>query len=237
MSPSDSLGRIASDIVGCERCPRLRHYCEEVARTRRAAFRDQVYWGRPVPGFGDPEAWLLIVGLAPAAHGGNRTGRVFTGDKSGDWLYAELHRQGLASRPDSVSRDDGMTLRGVYVTAALRCAPPGNRPLPAEAERCREYLVRELRALGGARVRLALGRIGFDAFLRARRVLDLPPPAEKPIFGHGLFYPLPEGGYLLGSYHPSQQNTSTGVLTPSMWREVFDQAARLGSRGARSDRV
>lgn len=226
----DTPERIATDVVACERCPRLRTYCQEVARTRRAAFRDQVYWGRPVPGFGDPKAWLLVVGLAPAAHGGNRTGRVFTGDKSGDWLYGELHRQGLASQAESVSRDDGMTLRGAYVTAALRCAPPGNKPLPVEAERCREYLIREIRALTGVRVRLALGRIGFDAFLRARRALNLPEPNPKPVFGHGVYSPLPEGGWLLASYHPSQQNTSTGVLTPAMWREVFDTAGRLRDR-------
>ena len=230
MSPSDSPARIASDVVACERCPRLRRYCEEVARTRRAAFRDQVYWGRPVPGFGDPEAWLLVVGLAPAAHGGNRTGRIFTGDKSGEWLYGELYRQGLASRPDSVSRDDGMKLRGVYVTAALRCAPPGNRPLPIEAERCREYLIRELRALRQVRVRLALGRIAVDAYLRARSAQGSTALRPKPSFGHGLYHPLPEGGWLLCSYHPSQQNTSTGVLTPAMWRQAFDTASLLRDR-------
>jgi len=235
MSPRDALGdtldRVAADVVACERCPRLRKYCEEVARTRRAAFRDQVYWGRPVPGFGDPQAWLLVVGLAPAAHGGNRTGRVFTGDKSGEWLYGELFRQGLASQAESVSRDDGMRLRGAYVTAALRCAPPGNRPLPVEAERCREYLVREMRALRHVRVRLVLGRIGFEAFLRARRALELEDlEPKKPAFGHGVAHPLPEGGWLLCSYHPSQQNTSTGVLTRAMWHEVFDTAARLRDR-------
>jgi uracil-DNA glycosylase len=234
MNPSkpslDSLAQIGADVVACERCPRLRRYCEEVARVRRAAFRDQVYWGRPVPGFGDPKAWLLIVGLAPAAHGGNRTGRVFTGDKSGDWLYGELHRQGLANHPDSISRDDGMALRGVYITAALRCAPPGNRPEPIEADRCREYLIREMRALTSVRVRLVLGRIGFDAFLRARRGLGLQDLKPKPAFGHGVDHALPEGGRLLCSYHPSQQNTSTGVLTPAMWREAFDTAARLRDR-------
>ncbi|HEU4764691.1 MAG TPA: uracil-DNA glycosylase [Candidatus Eisenbacteria bacterium] len=235
MSPrdasADTLARIAADVVGCERCPRLRRYCEEVARTRRAAFRDQVYWGRPVPGFGDPLAWLLVIGLAPAAHGGNRTGRVFTGDKSGEWLYGELFRQGLASQAESVSRDDGMRLRGAYVTAALRCAPPGNRPLPVEAERCREYLVREMRALRNVRVRLVLGRIGFEAFLRARRALELDElTPKKPAFGHGVAHPLPEGGWLLCSYHPSQQNTSTGVLTRAMWQEVFDTASRLRDR-------
>jgi uracil-DNA glycosylase family 4 len=223
----DSLVRIAADVVACERCPRLRAYCEEVARTKRAAFRDQEYWGRPVPGFGDPDAWLLIVGLAPAAHGGNRTGRVFTGDKSGEWLFREIYRQGLSNQPQSVSRDDGLQLHGVYITAAVRCAPPGNKPLPIEEERCREYLVREMRVLRGVRVRLALGRIGFEASLKARRALGHPDLKPKPVFGHGVYHPLPEGGWLLCTYHPSQQNTSTGVLTPEMWQTVFDTAVRL----------
>jgi uracil-DNA glycosylase len=223
----DSLARIAADVVACERCPRLRAYCEEVARSKRAAFRDQAYWGKPVPGFGDPDAWLLIVGLAPAAHGGNRTGRVFTGDKSGEWLFRELHRQGLSNQPQSVSRDDGLKLHGVYITAAVRCAPPGNKPLPIEEERCREYLIREMRALRRVRVRLALGRIGFEAFWKARRGLGLPDVKPKPAFGHGVSHAMPEGGWLLCTYHPSQQNTSTGVLTQQMWSAVFDTAVRL----------
>jgi uracil-DNA glycosylase len=223
----DSLARIAADVVACERCPRLRAYCEEVARSKRAAFRDQAYWGKPVPGFGDPDAWLLIVGLAPAAQGGNRTGRVFTGDKSGEWLFRELHRQGLSNQPQSVSRDDGLKLHGVYITAAVRCAPPGNKPLPIEEERCREYLIREMRALRRVRVRLALGRIGFEAFWKARRGLGLPDVKPKPAFGHGVSHPIPEGGWLLCTYHPSQQNTSTGVLTQQMWSAVFDTAVRL----------
>jgi uracil-DNA glycosylase len=223
----DSLARIAADVVACERCPRLRAYCEEVARSKRAAFRDQAYWGKPVPGFGDPDAWLLIVGLAPAAHGGNRTGRVFTGDKSGEWLFRELHRQGLSNQPQSVSRDDGLKLHGVYITAAVRCAPPGNKPLPIEEERCREYLIREMRALRRVRVRLALGRIGFEAFWKARRGLGLPDVKPKPAFGHGVSHAIPEGGWLLCTYHPSQQNTSTGVLTQQMWSAVFDTAVRL----------
>ncbi len=226
-SVRDSLPRIAADVVACRRCPRLRAYCEEVARTKRAAFRDQAYWGKPVPGFGDPDAWLLIVGLAPAAHGGNRTGRVFTGDKSGEWLFRELHRQGLSNQPQSVSRDDGLKLHGVYITAAVRCAPPGNKPLPIEEERCREYLIREMRVLRCVRVRLALGRIGFEAFLKARRGLGLPDVKPKPAFGHGVYQPIPEGGWLLCTYHPSQQNTSTGVLTQEMWSTVFDTAVRL----------
>jgi uracil-DNA glycosylase len=153
---------------------------------------------------------------------------MFTGDRSGEWLYAELHRQGLASRPDASRADDGLTLRGVYITAAGRCAPPGNKPEGGELDRCREYLVRELRALTGLRVRLALGSVGFDALLKSRRALGLAPIAPKPRFAHGASYPLPEGGFLLASFHPSQQNTSTGKLTPAMWRAVFDRALSLG---------
>lgn len=224
------LQAIAREIVACERCPRLRAHCARVAREKRAAFREEEYWGRPVPGFGDPEAWLVLIGLAPGAHGANRTGRMFTGDRSGEWLYGELHRQGWASAPVSVGREDGLELTGVYITAAARCAPPGNRPTPEELKRCRPYLVRELAALSTARVRLALGRVGFEAFLAARRDLELPALAPKPLFGHAAAHPLPEGGFLLCSYHPSQQNTSTGVLTRAMWRAVFDRARALGSR-------
>jgi uracil-DNA glycosylase family 4 len=223
-----ALRRIRADVIACERCPRLREHCREVARARRAAYREETYWGKPVPGFGDPDAWLLIVGLAPGAHGSNRTGRMFTGDRSGDWLYGELYRQGLASRPDSRRADDGLRLDGVFITAAARCAPPGNQPLPGELRRCREYLVREMRALARVRVRLALGRVGFEAILRARRGLELPDVAPRPVFSHGAAFPLPEGGWLLASYHPSQQNTSTGLLTAAMWRGVFARAKRLG---------
>ncbi len=221
---------IARDVVACERCPRLRTYCAEVARVKRAAYKDEVYWGRPVPGFGDPAAWLILIGLAPGAHGSNRTGRMFTGDRSGEWLFGELHRQGLASRPDSLRADDGLTLDGVFITAAGRCAPPGNRPEPAELDRCREYLARELEALTGARVLLALGKIGFDAVLKARRELGRAELESRPAFSHGARFALPEGGWLLASYHPSQQNTSTGKLTAAMWRGVFDAARRLRDR-------
>lgn len=214
-------------MIACERCPRLRAYCAEVARVRRAAYRGEVYWGKPVPGFGDPDAWLMIVGLAPGAHGSNRTGRMFTGDRSGEWLYGELFRQGLASRPDSLSLDDGLTLDGVFITAAGRCAPPGNRPEPVELDRCREYLAREMRALAGIRVRLALGKIGFDAIVKARREIGLPELMPRPVFAHGALVPLLEGGWLLASYHPSQQNTSTGKLTAAMWRGIFETAKRL----------
>ena len=225
-----SLRAIAADVVACERCPRLRAYCAAVAREKRAAYRDETYWGKPVPGFGDPKAWLVIVGLAPGAHGSNRTGRMFTGDRSGEWLYGELYRQGLASRSDSLRADDGMTLDGAFITAAGRCAPPGNRPEPAELDRCREYLVRELEALAEARVLLALGKIGFDAVLKARRERGLEEFRPRPSFAHGAFVRLPEGGWLLASYHPSQQNTSTGKLTAAMWRGIFETARRLRDR-------
>jgi uracil-DNA glycosylase family 4 len=224
------LRAIAADVIACARCPRLRAHCRRVALEKRAAYRLETYWGKPVPGFGDADAWLVLIGLAPGAHGANRTGRMFTGDRSGEWLYGELHRQGWASVPESRRRDDGLVLRGVYITAAARCAPPGNRPAPAELARCRPYLARELLALARVRVRLALGRVGFEAFLRARRDLALPPIAPAPAFGHGAAYGLPEGGFLLCSYHPSQQNTSTGVLTRAMWRAVFDRARRLGEK-------
>lgn len=225
-----TLRAVASEIVACARCPRLRRHCLEIARTRRAAYREEVYWSLPVPGFGDPRAWLVLIGLAPGAHGANRTGRMFTGDRSGEWLYGELHRQGLATRAVSERAGDGLRLRGVYITAAGRCAPPGNKPLPEELDRCRPFLVRELAALDRVRVRLALGRIGHDAFLAARRASGLPELRPKPRFGHGAAHALPEGGWLLDSYHPSQQNTSTGVLTPAMWRSVFETARRLGNR-------
>jgi uracil-DNA glycosylase family 4 len=231
MRTGKELRIIARDVVACERCPRLRAYGADVARTKRRAYRGEEYWGRPVPGFGDPEAWLLIIGLAPGAHGSNRTGRMFTGDRSGVWLYGELHRQGLASAALSAHRDDGLALRGVYITAAARCAPPDNKPTLEEMDHCREYLVREMAALGRVRVRLLLGRVAFDAFLKARRELELPEIEPRPRFGHGASAPLPEGGHLLASYHPSQQNTSTGTLTEAMWRRVFDKARALAGRG------
>jgi uracil-DNA glycosylase family 4 len=229
--PSE-IDLVARDVVACERCPRLRAYCAGVAREKRAAYRDEEYWGKPVPGFGDPRAWLLIVGLAPGAHGSNRTGRMFTGDRSGDWLYGELFHQGLANKPDARWRDDGLALSGVFITAAGRCAPPGNKPEPAELDRCREYLVREMSALSGVKVRLALGKIGFDAILRARRAMALAEVSPKPAFAHGVRVALPEGGWLLGSYHPSQQNTSTGLLTLAMWRRIFVTAKRLRGQDA-----
>lgn len=225
-----TLRATARDVVTCERCPRLRAHCLEVAATRRAAYRDETYWGRPVPGFGDPDAWLVLIGLAPGAHGANRTGRMFTGDRSGEWLYGELHRQGLSDRAKSERAGDGLRLRGVYITAAARCAPPDNKPTRDEIARCRAFLVRELVALTSVRVRLALGKIGHDAFLAARREAGHADLRPKPAFAHGATHPLPEGGWLLDTYHPSQQNTSTRRLTPAMWRGVFLQAKALRDR-------
>jgi uracil-DNA glycosylase family 4 len=225
-----ALREIAREIVACDLCPRLRDHCREVAATRRAAYRLETYWGLPVPGFGDPDAWLLLVGLAPGAHGSNRTGRMFTGDRSGEWLYGELHRQGFADRATSERAGDGLALRGVYIAAAGRCAPPGNKPTPEELRRCRPFLVREIAALRSLRVRLALGKIGFDALLAARRDAGLRDLKPRPVFGHGASVALPEGGWLLATYHPSQQNTSTRLLTPAMWRDVFVKAKALRDR-------
>lgn len=196
---------------------------------KRAAYRDWTYWGRPLPGFGDPRARLLIVGLAPAAHGGNRTGRMFTGDRSGDWLFRALHRAGFASQPTSVARDDGLALTDCYVTAAVRCAPPGNRPVPGEFARCRPYLVRELALLPRLRAVVALGGSAMDAFLRAWSDLGHALPRPKPAFRHGATVELPPVTLLL-SYHPSQRNTSTGRLTEAMFDEVFRDARSVLSR-------
>jgi uracil-DNA glycosylase family 4 len=218
-------------VVACELCPRLRAHCLAVAKERRRAFRDQVYWGRPVPGFGDPEARLVIVGLAPAAHGGNRTGRMFTGDSSGDWLYGALHRHGFANQPHSVSRDDGLALTGCYVTASARCAPPDNRPTREELARCRSYLESELARLRRARVVLVLGRVAHETWLRASGWWDRIPARERPVFAHGAEARLPDGTILLSSYHPSRQNTQTGRLTRAMWDEVFRRARRRVEAG------
>jgi uracil-DNA glycosylase family 4 len=216
------IARRGRSVVRCRRCPELRAYCAEVGRTKRRAYRDWTYWAKPVPGFGDPAARLIIVGLAPAAHGANRTGRMFTGDRSGDFLYAALHRAGLASQAASVSRDDGLTLRGVYITAALRCAPPGNRPTREQLEHCRPHLVDEL-TLMRPRVLLCLGSIAWNAALEAWRVVAGSIPRPRPRFGHGAECSL-DGVVLLGSYHVSQQNTFTGRLTPSMLDEVLARA-------------
>jgi uracil-DNA glycosylase len=204
---SASLDRLAGEVAGCRRCPRLVAWREQVATEKRAAFRDQEYWGRPVPGFGDPAAGLLVLGLAPAAHGGNRTGRIFTGDRSGDWLFGSLHRTGFANQPFSVSRDDGLALTGCYVTAPVKCAPPDNKPLPSERDTCAPWLTAEL-ALLDVRVVVALGAFAWDQAT------------------------LPGGRVLLGSYHVSQQNTSTRRLTADMLDAVFWRARALLTPGA-----
>jgi uracil-DNA glycosylase family 4 len=229
-----SLTALERAIVGCEQCPRLIRHCRAIARKRKRAFANQEYWGRPVPGFGDPAARLLVVGLAPAAHGGNRTGRVFTGDSSGDWLYAALHRVGLASQPDSIGRGDGMRLTGCWISAAARCAPPQNRPTPVELESCRPYLAAEIRLLTRVRVVLALGHVGHEAWLKASGWWERLTPRERPRFAHGAEAALPDGLTLLCSYHPSRQNTNTGRLTLEMWRAVFERARRLATPSARA---
>jgi uracil-DNA glycosylase len=229
-SAEGSLDALNSRIVVCTRCPRLRAYCRRVAGEKRRAFRDETYWGKPVPGWGDPAARLLIVGLAPAAHGANRTGRMFTGDSSGDWLYAALHRFGFASQAESVHRRDGLVLQDCYITAAARCAPPGNRPTPRELENCRTYLAEEMRLLRQARVVVTLGRIAHDGWLRAAGWWELLRPAERPRFGHRVETRLPDGTVLLSSYHPSRQNTNTGKLTRAMWHAVFRRARAVLER-------
>jgi len=225
--PFGSIESVARAIVRCERCPRLRAYCRAIAAHKVARFRQQDYWGRPVPGFGDPAARLLVVGLAPAAHGGNRTGRVFTGDSSGDWLYEALYRFGFASQPASVDRNDGLRLIGCYVSAAARCAPPANRPLPIELDRCRPYLEAELRLLDRIRVVVTLGAIAHRTYLTAGGWWRRLPARDRPPFKHGSRAGLPDGTWLLASYHPSRQNTNTGRLTRSMWHAVFADARRL----------
>ncbi|MBE0697842.1 MAG: uracil-DNA glycosylase [Anaerolineaceae bacterium] len=221
-----SLDAVNQIIVECRRCPRLVAWREEVARTKRRAFRTWEYWGRPVPGFGDPQARLLIVGLAPAAHGGNRTGRVFTGDSSGDFLFSALFRAGFANQPEAVHRDDGLALRDVYVTAACRCAPPGNKPAREEMSLCRPYLLAELSLLNNLQGIVALGRIGFETIITAYRSLGLEVPRLN--FGHGTLNSLGDGQpWLLASYHPSQQNTQTGRLTPAMFDNIWQKARDL----------
>jgi uracil-DNA glycosylase family 4 len=217
------LSALASRICACELCPRLRSHCQDVARTRKREFAGEEYWGRPVAGFGDPTARLLIVGLAPAAHGGNRTGRVFTGDSSGDWLYEALHRYGWANQPLSRFRGDGLVLTDCYITAAARCAPPDNRPTREELDRCRPYLEAELDLLPAVKVVLTLGRIGWEGWLRAAGWWERLGPGARPGFGHGQESALPNGTILIASYHPSRQNTNTGRLTRSMWHAVFER--------------
>jgi uracil-DNA glycosylase family 4 len=226
-SQEQRLARLRDVVIACRKCPRLVQYREEVARTKRRAFRDWTYWGRPVPGFGDPHAGLLIVGLAPAAHGANRTGRMFTGDRSGDFLYAQLYRAGFANQPASLRADDGLELHNAYVAAAARCAPPDNRPLPEELHNCAGYLEEEL-AILRPRAILALGAIAFHAYLRLLATQHLLASRAAYAFSHGAEFALPgDLPHLFASYHPSQQNTQTGRLTPPMFASVLRRIRRL----------
>jgi uracil-DNA glycosylase len=220
---AEGLAALERRITECRRCPRLVAWREEVAREKRASFASETYWGRPVPGFGDPAARIYVLGLAPAAHGGNRTGRVFTGDRSGDWLFASMHRTGLANQAESVSPDDGLALNGAFVAAAVRCAPPANKPLPAERDNCLPYAAEELRLLDDVRVIVCLGQFAWDA---ACRLVGIRP---KPRFGHGAELEPPEAPVLLGSFHPSQQNTFTGKLTEPMMDAVFTRARAVAA--------
>jgi len=223
----DSLARVTAEVVDCFACPRLVAWREQVAQDKRASFAGDEYWGRPVPGFGDPAAELLLVGLAPAAHGGNRTGRVFTGDRSGDWVFRALHRAGYANQPASVHRDDGLVLSGAYVAAAVRCAPPVNKPTPEERDRCLPYLAREWALLTEMRVVVVLGLFAYQV------VAGLVGLRPRPRFGHGVEATLPDGRTLICSYHPSQQNTFTGVLTEDMFDAVFTRARELAGYSSR----
>jgi uracil-DNA glycosylase family 4 len=220
------LSALNSEVVICRACPRLVAWREQIARDKRAAFSGEEYWGAPLTGFGDPFARVLIVGLAPAAHGGNRTGRIFTGDRSGDWLFASLYRSGFANQPTSVHRNDGLRLSGAYITAAVRCAPPANRPAPDERDRCRAYLVRELAILRDVRIAVALGAFAWDAVLRTIVESGSPRRSPKPRFGHGAEADL-DRLLLIGSFHPSQQNTFTRKLTEPMLDSIFLRAREL----------
>jgi uracil-DNA glycosylase len=223
---ADSLAVLSEEIIRCRRCPRLVEWREHVAANPPRRYQGQEYWGRPLPGFGDPAARVVVLGLAPAAHGGNRTGRVFTGDRSGDWLYAALHRAGFANQAHSVGRDDGLELRDAYITAVNRCPPPANKPTPAERDNCLPYLARELGLLENARVIVALGSYAWDGALRALRAIGEAIPRPKPRFAHGAEEQV--GAItLLGCYHPSQQNTFTGKLTEPMLDATFTRAREL----------
>jgi uracil-DNA glycosylase len=237
-APSESLSALETRLTRCRLCPRLVAHRERVGREKVARFRTSSYWARPVPGFGDADARLLIVGLAPAAHGGNRTGRIFTGDESGNWLYAALHRAGFANQPTSVARDDGLALHDAFVTAVARCAPPANRPTPAEIATCRRWLLGERERLARVEVVVTLGKVAHDGFLAAERARGVQLPRPLPRFAHGAEHRLPTGTVLLGSYHPSQQNTFTGKLTRPMFDAVFARArALLGSPPRRRSRT
>jgi uracil-DNA glycosylase family 4 len=221
-----SLATLEKLTVACTACPRLISHCRKIARAKKKAFQDQNYWGKPVPGFGDPNARLVIVGLAPAAHGANRTGRVFTGDSSGDWLYGALHQYEFASQVDSISISDGMKLHDAWITSAARCAPPDNKPSSVELSNCRPFLARELQLLTQMRIVITLGKIGFEAWLKASGWWDQMGPGRRPRFTHGGETLMPGGLRLITSYHPSRQNTNTGRLTRRMWHAVFSRARK-----------
>ncbi|HTD22567.1 MAG TPA: uracil-DNA glycosylase [Terriglobales bacterium] len=226
---SSWLVQLNSDVVSCERCPRLIDYCRKVAREKRRAYLDWEYWGKPVPGFGDPNARVLILGLAPGAHGSNRTGRPFTGDGSGNFMYPVLYKTGFASQPTATHRDDGLKLKDAYITAVARCAPPANKPTPVELANCSEFLDRELAGLSKVKVVVVLGKIAFDGYLNYLKRRGVLQSKGQYVFGHGARYRLRNGKILLASYHPSMQNTLTGKLTEKMFLKVFRDAARLAS--------
>ena len=226
-----ALTLLNTQIVRCTACPRLVAYRKTVAKEKRRQYRDWIYWGKPIPGFGDPNARLYILGLAPAAHGGNRTGRIFTGDRSGDWLYEALYRFGFSNQAASRHKDDGLSLSDCYIGATVRCAPPDNKPLPEEFESCRPFVREELRLLRNVRAVVALGKIAFDHYLKACREEGRQLPSPLPRFGHGKVYRLPWGVTLIASYHPSQQNTFTGKLTRPMFHSVFRAAGKAIATG------
>jgi uracil-DNA glycosylase family 4 len=227
MSCPSWLAQLNREVIVCTRCPRLVEYRQQVAREKKRAYRDQEYWGKPVPGFGDPAARVLILGLAPGAHGSNRTGRPFTGDASGNFMYPVLYETGFASQPTATGRDDGLNLKNLFITAAVRCAPPGNKPLPTELANCASYLDREIHGLATLKVVVALGKIGFDAYLDHLKRQGIIRNRAGYVFRHNARYDLPDGKTLLASYHPSNQNTQTGKLTRPMFIRIFKEAARL----------
>jgi uracil-DNA glycosylase family 4 len=226
-SPALDLDHVRNSIVGCELCPRLRDYCTRIGEIRRRAYQDHVYWSRPVPGFGDPRARILILGLAPGAHGANRTGRPFTGDGSGDFMYPVLHELGFASKPRAISRDDGLALRHCWIGSVVRCAPPGDKPTPQEVRNCATHLTREIAALPRVRVVVCLGKIAWDGFLAHLLLAGTIARRSDYTFTHGAEYTLPNGRHLLGSYHPSLRNTNTGRLNRTMFAHIFVRAREL----------
>lgn len=228
--PVNWLAILNREVIECTRCPRLVAYREQIAREKRRAYRDWDYWGKPVPGFGDPHARVLIMGLAPGAHGSNRTGRPFTGDASGNFMYPVLYETGFANQPTATSRDDGLKLTDLYITAAVRCAPPDNKPLPSELAECSQFLDRELEGLKDVKVVVALGKIGFDAYLNYLKRRGLLKNRAPYLFKHAAHYKMPDGKVLLASYHPSNQNTQTGKLTRAMFVKIFEEAANLAKK-------